>query len=57
MKKKRARLEAWKRGREAGKALHEARAKAEALAGKTAPRMYHSLLLMLEIILSLVHLI
>lgn len=37
MKAKRARLEAWKKEREAKKALDEAKAKAMALAGKSAP--------------------
>ena len=37
MKAKRAKLEAWKKEREAKKALDEAKAKAMALAGKTAP--------------------
>ncbi len=36
-KKKKERLEAWKREREAKKALNDAKAKAMALAGKTAP--------------------
>ncbi|KAH9045182.1 P-loop containing nucleoside triphosphate hydrolase protein [Lactarius pseudohatsudake] len=37
LKEKRARLEAWKKEREAKKALGEAKAKAMALAGKSAP--------------------
>lgn len=37
MKAKRARVEAWKKEREAKKALDEAKAKAMALAGKSAP--------------------
>jgi len=37
MKAKRAKLEAWKKEREAKKALDEAKAKAMALAGKSAP--------------------
>ena len=37
LKAKRARLEAWKKERDAKKALDEAKAKAMALAGKTAP--------------------
>jgi len=37
LKAKRAKLEAWKKEREAKKALDEAKAKAMALAGKTAP--------------------
>jgi len=37
IKAKRAKLEAWKREREAKKALDEAKAKAMALAGKAAP--------------------
>jgi hypothetical protein len=36
-RKKKERLEAWKREREAKKALNDAKAKAMALAGKTAP--------------------
>lgn len=38
LKAKRAKLEAWKKEREAKKALDEAKAKAMALAGKSAPR-------------------
>lgn len=38
VKAKRAKLEAWKKEREAKKALDEAKAKAMALAGKSAPR-------------------
>ena len=37
MKAKRAKLEAWKKEREAKKALDEAKAKAMALAGKSVP--------------------
>lgn len=37
IKAKRERLEAWKKEREAKKALDEAKAKAMALAGKSAP--------------------
>ncbi|KAF9451635.1 hypothetical protein P691DRAFT_807251, partial [Macrolepiota fuliginosa MF-IS2] len=37
MRAKRAKLEAWKREREAKKALDEAKAKAMALAGRAAP--------------------
>ena len=37
IKAKRAKLEAWKKEREAKKALDEAKAKAMALAGKSAP--------------------
>lgn len=37
MRAKRAKLEAWKKEREAKKALDEAKAKAMALAGKAAP--------------------
>ena len=40
LKAKKAKLEAWKKEREAKKALGEAKAKAMALAGKTAPGMY-----------------
>jgi hypothetical protein len=36
--RKKAKLEAWKKEREAKKALDEAKAKAMALAGKSAPR-------------------
>lgn len=42
LKAKKAKLEAWKKEREAKKALGEAKAKAMALAGKTAPGMYLS---------------
>lgn len=37
MKAKKAKLEAWRNKRDAKKALDEAKAKAMALAGKTAP--------------------
>jgi ATP-dependent RNA helicase DDX46/PRP5 len=37
MKAKKAKLEAWKKEREAKKALGEAKAKAMALAGKSVP--------------------
>jgi ATP-dependent RNA helicase DDX46/PRP5 len=37
LKAKRAKLEAWKKEREAKKALDEAKAKAMALAGKSVP--------------------
>lgn len=40
LRAKRERLEAWKKEREAKKALDEAKAKAMALAGKSAPREY-----------------
>ena len=43
LKAKRAKLEAWKKEREAKKALDEAKAKAMALAGKSAPGMIHLL--------------
>ena len=42
LKAKKAKLEAWKKEREAKKALGEAKAKAMALAGKTAPGVYLS---------------
>jgi len=42
LKEKRARLEAWKKEREAKKALGEAKAKAMALAGKSTPGEYIS---------------
>ena len=42
MKAKRAKLEAWKKEREAKKALGEAKAKAMALAGKSAPGAFPS---------------
>jgi len=42
LKAKKAKLEAWKKEREAKKALGEAKAKAMALAGKTAPGMHPS---------------
>jgi ATP-dependent RNA helicase DDX46/PRP5 len=42
MKAKRAKLEAWKKEREAKKALDEAKAKAMALAGKVAPGEFFS---------------
>ena len=45
MKAKRERLEAWKKEREAKKALDEAKAKAMALAGKSSNRESFSLLL------------
>lgn len=44
MKAKRAKLEAWKKEREAKKALDEAKAKAMALAGKSAPGTVYLLL-------------
>jgi ATP-dependent RNA helicase DDX46/PRP5 len=40
LKAKRAKLEAWKKDRDAKKALDEAKAKAMALAGKSAPSGY-----------------
>ena len=40
LRAKKAKLDAWKKEREAKKALGEAKAKAMALAGKTAPGMY-----------------
>ncbi len=42
LKAKRAKLEAWKKEREAKKALDEAKAKAMALAGKSVPRELYS---------------
>lgn len=42
LRAKKAKLEAWKKEREAKKALGEAKAKAMALAGKTAPGVYRS---------------
>jgi ATP-dependent RNA helicase DDX46/PRP5 len=44
VKDRRAKLEAWKKEREAKKALDEAKAKAMALAGKTAPREFFFLI-------------
>jgi ATP-dependent RNA helicase DDX46/PRP5 len=41
LKAKRAKLEAWKKDRDAKKALDEAKAKAMALAGKSAPGKFH----------------
>lgn len=40
MKARREKIDAWKKEREAKKALDEAKAKAMALAGKTAPGTY-----------------
>ena len=45
LKSKRAKLEAWKKEREAKKALDEAKAKAMALAGKSVPGEFPSLCL------------
>lgn len=42
MRAKRAKLEAWKKEREAKKALDEAKAKAMALAGRAAPGEFDS---------------
>ncbi|KAF5387718.1 hypothetical protein D9615_000271 [Tricholomella constricta] len=54
-KAKRAKLEAWKKEREAKKALDEAKAKAMALAGKSAPGEFTSLQILNKISQHLIH--